>query len=69
MVPDLCGVVVDGAGGGQDEVFEGESVVGSVGDQAVEVVNVGLEVLSIMVLDGFLAHERFERVHGVGERG
>jgi hypothetical protein len=43
--------------------------VSSICYQTIEVVNIGLQVFAIMILDGFLAHERLQGVHGIRERG
>jgi hypothetical protein len=54
MVPDLSAVVEDSARGFPDDLFQGSILELGARDQLVEVRHIGLMVLAIMILQGFL---------------
>ncbi len=62
VVPDLSGVVEKTAGAGLDDLLEGEVLVVRVLDEVVRVVDVGLVVLTVVVVKRFRRHVRRQRV-------
>src|SRR5690606_7948895 len=68
VVPDLGGVVEDGAGGLLDDFLQRHVRELRPLDQLVEVGDVGLVVLAVVVLERFGRQERLEGVHGIRKR-
>ena len=66
MVQDLAGVVEEGAGGLADDLGQGQVFEAGAGEQFVEVVDVGLEVFSVVEGEGAFADDGLEGVGGVG---
>ena len=69
MVPDLRGVVVDAAAGFFDDFFERHGLKLGAFLQVVEVDHVGVVVLAVVKLQGFLGISGGQCVNGVGECG
>ena len=67
MVQDLAGVVEDGAVGIADDFFQGHRVELGAGDEAVEVVDIALEVLAVVEADGIGADDRCQGIGSVRE--
>jgi hypothetical protein len=67
MVPDLSRVVVNTTTGLFDDFFQGHSLKLSAFLQVVEVDDIGVVVLAMVILKGFLAVIRHERVDSVGK--
>jgi len=67
MVQDLAGVVEDGAVGVADDLFQGHRLELGAGDEAVEVVDIALEVLAVVEADGVGADDRCQGIGGVRE--
>ena len=67
VVEDLAGVVEDCAIGLLDNLVQGEALVGAAGEELVQVVDIGLEVLAVMEADGAGADHGLQRVVGIGE--
>ena len=67
MVQDLAGVVEDGAVGIADDFFQGLRLELGAGDEAVEVVDIALEVLAVVEADGVGADDRCQGIGGVRE--
>ena len=60
MVQDLAGVVEDGAGGLGHNPFLGHRLELGAGDEFVEVVHVGLQVLAVVEGQGLCADDGLE---------
>jgi hypothetical protein len=70
VVPHLCGVVVDAAGGRfPDDRFQVEALVLGALDQVVQVGHIGLVVLGIVIFECLSGHVRLQRVHRIGQSG
>ena len=67
MVQDLAGVVEDGAVSGKDDFFQGLRLILGAGDEAVEVVDIALEVLAVVEADGVGADDRCQGIGRVRE--
>lgn len=67
MVPSLRGVVEDASVGLADDFVERHLGIGRPLDQLVEIVDVGLEMFAIVVLEGLRAHLRRERFRFIGK--
>ena len=67
MVQDLAGVVEDGAIGLEHDVFQRHRLELGAGDEAVEVVDIALEVLAVVEADGVGADDRCQGIGGVRE--
>jgi len=67
MVQDLAGVVEDGAVGVADDFFQGHRLELGAGDEAVEVVDIALEVLAVVERDGIGADDRCQGIGRVRE--
>ena len=67
MVPSLRGVVEDASIGLADDFVERHLGIGRPLDQLVEIVDVGLEMFAIVVLEGLRAHLRRERFRFIGK--
>src|SRR5690606_3424705 len=68
VVPDLGGVVEDATAGGLDQLFQALVLVGGAGDQVVQIHDIGVVVLVVVVLQGFLGNVRFQSVVRVRQR-
>ncbi len=66
VVEDLAGVVKEGAGGLCHDFFEGEVFEAAAGEELVEVVHVGLEVLAVVEAQGLGADDGLEGVNRIG---
>ena len=66
MVQDLSGIVEDSALGAADNLFQGLALEFGSGDELVQVVHIGLEVLAVMERQGMVADNGLQR--GVGKR-
>ena len=61
MVQDLAGVVEDGAGGGLGyNLLQGEAFETAPGKKFVQIVNIPLQVLTVMETKGFITNHRRE---------
>lgn len=69
VVPDLGGVVENGAARGLHERLEILTVVRASGNEFVQVVDVGFVVFAVVVLERFFRHMGCERIESVRERG
>ena len=69
MIPGLRGVVEERTVGRAHDLVERQFLVGRTGDQAVEVVHIGFEVLAIVVFEGLPAHLRSKCFHRIGKLG
>ena len=69
MVPYLCRIVEERAVGSDDDLLERHVLIMRSGNQSVEIVDVGLKVLTMVIINGFLAHARLQRIGRIGERG
>ena len=72
MVQDLAGVVEDGLrfldfARNDNDLFEGFILELGAGDEAVEVVDIALEVLAVVEADGIGADDRCQGIGGVRE--
>ena len=67
VVEDLAGVVEDGAVRLLDDLFQREAFPGGAGEELVQVVDVGLEVLAVMEADGTGADHGLQRTVRIGE--
>jgi hypothetical protein len=68
VVEDLAGVVEEGAGGLRYDFFEGEAFEAAAGEELVEVVHVGLEVLAVVEAEGPGADNGLKGINRIGER-
>ena len=66
VVQDLSGVVEDSALGAADDFFQGFSLEFGAGDKLVQVVHIGLQVLSVVERQGLVADDRGQG--GIRER-
>ena len=66
VVQDLAGVVEDGAGGLGHNLLQGHRLELGAGDEFVEVVHVGLQVLAVVEGQGLRADDGFEGVDRIG---
>ena len=66
MVQDLAGVVEDGAVGIADDFFQGHRLEFGAGNEAVEVVDIALEVLAVVKADGIGTDNRCQGIGGIG---
>jgi hypothetical protein len=62
VVPHLGGVVEDAAGRLLDDLFQGQVFEFGARDQVVQVGHIGLVVLAIVILQGFLGNRGRQRV-------
>lgn len=69
VIPHLGGVVEESARCLPDDLFERLVLEGGACDQAVRVVNVGLMMLAVVVVDGFRRDVGSEGIARVGKRG
>jgi hypothetical protein len=69
VVPDLRGVVEHAAARLAHDVFERQILELGARNELVQVVDVGLVVLAVVVLQGLPGNVRLERVDGVGQGG
>jgi hypothetical protein len=69
VVPDLCRVVEDAALGVRDDIFEGGVFHVRAGEQAIQLVDVGLVVLAVVVFEGLGGNVRLQGVLLVGQGG
>ncbi len=68
VVQDLAGVVEDGAGRSLfDDLLKREVLVGRAGEELVEVVHIGLQMLAVVESDGAGADDGLECVGSVGK--
>ena len=67
MIEYLPGIVEDAAFGRADDLLEGLALEGSAGDGRVQVVHIGLQVLSVVEGYGLGADGRGQRIRGVRE--
>ena len=67
VIQDLAGVVEDGAGGLLHNLFQREIFHAAAGKQFVEVINVALQMLSMVEFEGLRADYWVERVDFVRE--
>ena len=67
VVEDLAGVVEDGAVRLLDDLVQREAFPGGAGEELVQVVDVGLEVLAVMEADGTGADHGLQRIVRIGE--
>ena len=67
MVQDLAGVVEDGAAGVKDDFVQGHRLELGAGDEAVEVVDIALQVLAVVEADGIGADDRCQGIGRVRE--
>ena len=67
MVPGLGGVVEYASVGLADDLVERHLLIGRAGDQFVQVIHIGLQVLAVMVIERFLAHLRSKRFQCIGK--
>lgn len=69
VIPRLGRIVEDRTVGFLDDLLQRHRLVRRAGNQAVEVVHVGLEVFAVVVFKSFFAHfrsERFRRIRKFG---
>lgn len=68
MVPDLRSIVENSpCGCGPYDFFEGLSLELGPGNEIVEIVDIGLVVLSVVVFEGFSGEIGFERIERIGK--
>src|SRR6185312_1076550 len=67
VVPDLRGIVVDAAAGFFDDVFQRHILEFGALLQVVEVHHIGVVVLAVVILHGFLGVTGGQRVDRVGQ--
>ena len=68
VVQDLAGIVEDGAGRSLfDDLLKREVLVGRAGEELVEVVHIGLQMLAVVESDGAGADDGLECVGSVGK--
>ncbi|MNT38152.1 hypothetical protein D3C72_1743350 [compost metagenome] len=68
MVPDLSGVVEDAARRALDDLFQGLAFEFGAWDQVVQVHDIGVVVLVVVILQGFLGDVRLQGIVGVRQR-
>ena len=67
MVQDLAGVVEDGAGGLGHNLLQGHRLELGAGDEFVEVVHIGLQVLAVVEGQGLRADDGLEGALRIGK--
>jgi len=67
MVPGLRGVVVDGAVGRHDDVFQRLVGIGRIDDQLVEFVDIADVMFVVVVVQRLLGELRRQRIVGIGK--
>ena len=66
VVQDLAGVVEDAAIGLGDDLFQRHRLELGAGDETVEVIDIGLQMLAMVKADGLGADDRCQRIRGIG---
>ena len=67
MVQDLAGVVEDGAVGIADDLFQGHRLELGAGNEAVQVVDIALQVLAVVKADGIGTDDRRQGIGRIRE--
>ena len=67
MIQDLTSVIENAAGGLCHNLFQGHGLILGAGDEFVEVVHIGLEVLAVVEGQGLSGNDGLERVDGIRE--
>ena len=67
MVEDLAGVVEEGTGGFRYDLFERQLFQAAAGQQLVEIIHIGLQMLAMVEGQGAGADDGIQGVQAVGE--
>ena len=67
VVEHLTGVIKDGAGGVSHDLLKGQVFEAAAGKELIEVIHVGLQVLTVVEAEGVGADDGFEGVGRVWE--
>ena len=66
VVQDLASVVEDAAIGLGDDLLQRHRLELGAGDETVEVIDIGLQMLAMVKADGLGADDRCQRIRGIG---
>ena len=69
VVPRLCCIIKDRTVGAFYNLIEGHIGVRRISNQAIEIVDISLQMFTIMVINGFLTHHRSKSIGGIRKFG
>ena len=69
VIPHLRSVVENSALGAQNYLLQRVVGIGRVGYQQIEIIDIGLVVMAVVVVERFGTDLRRKRVVGIGQRG